>query len=186
MSREYTDVALDPDRGYHFNTGRVALHTNGYEPEWLEGIPEDVIASFSGTGNPFSMGLPKEGEYVVDVGSGAGLDTAIAARAVGPSGHAIGVDMTEAMLEKSRQGAAEQSLDQLDFRDGYIESLPVPDGWADLIISNGVINLSPDKSIAFAEAYRALRPGGRLQIGDILVSKPIPEGAKRNIDLWTN
>ena len=94
--------------------------------------------------------------------------------------------MTEAMLEKARQGAAQQGLDQLDFRDGYIESLPVPDGWADLIISNGVINLSPDKSIAFAEAYRALRPGGRLQIGDILVSKPIPEGAKRNIDLWTN
>lgn len=186
VSREYTDVALEPDRGYHFNTGRVALDNNGYLPEWYADIPEDVVVSFSGTGNPFSLGLPREGEYVVDIGSGAGLDTSIAARAVGPSGHVIGVDMTEAMLEKARLGATSQSLDQLEFREGYIESLPVPDGWADLIISNGVINLSPDKSIAFAEIHRALRPGGRFQIGDILVSKPIPEGAKRNIDLWTN
>lgn len=186
VSREYTDVALHPDRGYHFNTGRVALDNNGYEPSWYEGISEAVIVSFSGTGNPFSMGMPREGEYVVDIGSGAGLDPSIAARAVGPAGHVIGVDMTEAMMNKAREGAAMLGLDQLEFREGYIESLPVPDGWADLVISNGVINLSPDKLVAFTEIFRVLRPGGRLQIADILVSRPVPEGAKRDIDLWTN
>lgn len=186
ISREYTDVAEDPDRGYHFNTGHKALETNGYLQEWLEGIPEDVIASFAGTGNPLSMGLPADGEYVVDIGSGSGLDATIAARVVGPAGHVIGVDMTEAMLEKARVGAAGLGLDQLEFRRGYTEALPVPDGWADLVISNGVLNLAPDKAVAFEEIYRALRPGGRMQIADITVSKPIPEGAKRDIDLWTN
>ena len=186
VAREYTDVAEDPERGYHFNTGRTALATNGYSSGWLEGIPEETIASFAGTGNPFSMGLPGDGEYVIDIGSGAGLDTMIAARAVGPSGHVIGVDMTEAMLEKARAGARAFDGDQLEFRQGYAESLPVPDGWADLVISNGALNLSPDKSLAYAEIHRALRPGGRMQIADIIVQKPIPEAARRNIDLWTN
>jgi SAM-dependent methyltransferase len=186
VSREYTDVAEDPSRGYHFNTGRAALAINGYEDEWLEGISEDVIDSFSGMGNPFSMGMPVDGEYVVDIGSGAGLDPTIAARAVGPAGHVVGVDMTEAMLTKARAGAATTGLGQLEFREGYAESLPIPDGWADLVISNGVFNLSPDKSRVYAEVFRVLRPGGRMQIADITVARPIPEGAKRDIDLWTN
>jgi len=145
-----------------------------------------VIASFAGTGNPFQMGMPREGEYVVDVGSGTGLDGQIAARAVGPAGHVVGVDMTEAMLEKARAGATAAGVDNLEFRQGYAESLPVSDGWADLVISNGSVNLSPDKSLVFAEMFRVLRPGGRIQIGDITVNRPVPEGAKRNIDLWTN
>ena len=186
ISREYTDVADEPDRGYHFNTGRVVLAMNGYEGEWLEGIPESAVASFSGMGNPFLMGTPADGEYVVDIGSGAGLDSQIAARAVGPAGHVIGVDMTEAMLDKANAGRDETGLDQLEFRHGYMESLPVADGWADLVISNGVVNLSPDKDRAFKEIYRVLCPGGRLQIADITVEKEIPEGAKRDIDLWTN
>ncbi|MEX0864231.1 MAG: DUF2652 domain-containing protein [Acidimicrobiia bacterium] len=186
IAREYTDVATVPDRGYHFNTGRAALAINGYEEQWLEGIPESAIASFSGMGNPFSMGMPVEGEYVVDVGSGAGLDAMIAARAVGRAGYVIGVDMTEAMLEKANAGKAEFGLDQVEFRHGYVESLPIPDGWADLVISNGVINLSPQKDRAFKEISRGLRPGGRLQIADITVEKEIPEGARRDIDLWTN
>ncbi|HSJ44189.1 MAG TPA: DUF2652 domain-containing protein [Euzebyales bacterium] len=185
VSREYTDVARDPDRGYHFNTGRAALATNGYDDAWLDGLPDNVIASFAGTGNPFAMGMPAEGEYVVDIGSGAGLDGLIAARAVGPAGHVIGVEMTEAMLDKARVGAAEAGLDTVEFREGFSESLPVPDGWADLAISNGSVNLSPDKSLVFGEILRVLRPGGRLQIADITVETPVPEGAKRDIDLWT-
>ena len=186
IAREYTEVAHDPGRGYHFNLGRRALVTNGYQDKWLDGIPEDVIASFAGTGNPFAMGMPSEGEYVVDVGSGAGLDGHIAAKAVGPSGHVIGVEMTDAMLEKARQGIADAAIANFEIRQGYAESLPVPDGWADLVISNGSANLSPDKSLVFGEMFRALRLGGRLQIADITVMRPVPEAAKRNIDLWTN
>jgi 2-polyprenyl-3-methyl-5-hydroxy-6-metoxy-1,4-benzoquinol methylase len=186
VSREYVDVATVPHRGYHFNTGWAALEMNDYDHEWLEGIPEEVIASVSSMGNPFLMGLPRDGEYVIDIGSGAGTDAAIAARAVGPAGHVIGVDMTDAMLEKANAGRDEMELDQLEFRHGYAESIPVSDGWADLVISNGVINLSPDKDRVFKEIFRVLRPGGRIQIADITVDKEIPEGAKRDIDLWTN
>lgn len=185
VSREYTDVAHDPERGYHFNTGRTALATNGYDDVWLEGLPEDVVASFAGTGNPFAMGMPGEGEYVVDIGSGAGLDALVAARPVGPAGHVIGVEMTEAMLDKARAGAEAVGVDTVEFRWGFSESLPIPDGWADLVISNGSVNLSPDKALVFDEMFRVLRPGGRLQIADITVEKAVPEAAKRDIDLWT-
>lgn len=185
VAREYTDVARDPERGFHFNTGRTALATNGYDEAWLAGLPDDVIASFAGTGNPFAMGMPGEGEYVVDIGSGAGLDALIAARAVGPAGHVIGVEMTEAMLDKARAGAKDSGLDTVEYRKGFSESLPISDGWADLVISNGSVNLSPDKSLVFGEIYRVLRPGGRLQIADITVDKAVPEDAKRDIDLWT-
>jgi SAM-dependent methyltransferase len=186
IAREYTDVADEPERGYHFNVGREALERNGYRAEWLEGIPEEVVASFAGMGNPFAMGLPADGEYVVDVGSGSGLDGHIAARAVGDSGYVIGVDMTDAMLNKAQRGIAAASLSNFEMRRGYAESLPISDGWADLVISNGSVNLSPDKSLVFAEMFRVLRPGGRLQIADITVDRPVPEAAKRNIDLWTN
>ncbi len=186
ISREYTDVADEPDRGYHFNVGRAALAMNGYEQEWLETIPETVVASFSGMGNPFLMGMPADGEYVVDIGSGAGLDSQIAARAVGSAGHVIGIDMTEAMLDKANAAKVQLGLGQLEFRHGYAESLPISDAWADLVISNGVVNLAPDKDRVFKEILRVLRPGGRIQIGDITVEKEIPEGAKSNIDLWTN
>lgn len=186
ISREYADVASEPDRGYHFNTGRAALAMNGYEQEWLDGIPESAISSFSGMGNPFLMGMPSDGEYVVDVGSGAGVDPIIAARAVGSAGHVIGVDMTQAMLDKANAAKSELGLDQLEFRIGYSESIPISDGWADLVISNGVVNLSPDKDRVFKEIFRVLRPGGRIQIADITVEKEIPERAKGDIDLWTN
>jgi 2-polyprenyl-3-methyl-5-hydroxy-6-metoxy-1,4-benzoquinol methylase len=186
ISREYTDVAEDPGRGYHFNTGRAGLRINGYEDDWLEGIPEDVIASFAGTGNPFQMGLPREGEYIVDIGSGTGLDCQIAARAVGPAGHVVGVDMTAAMLERSRAGAEATGLGNIEFREGFAETLPVSDEWADLVISNGSVNLAPDKARVFGEMFRVLRPGGRIQIADITVNRPVPESAKHNIDLWTN
>ena len=185
IRQEYAEVALKPEQGFHFHTGRPLARMLGYDDQWLEGIPERSIESFAGTGNPFSLGLLQSGERVVDVGSGAGIDSLIAARMVGSEGWVIGVDMTPAMLEKARRSAYEGGLTNVEFRQGLAESLPVLDSWADVVISNGVLNLLPDKDAALREMARVLKPGGRLQIGDILVQKPVPESAKRNIDLWT-
>jgi SAM-dependent methyltransferase len=182
---EYAAVALDPGRGFHFHTGHPLARLLGYADDWLSGIPEASVESFAGTGNPFSLGALRSGEQVVDVGCGAGLDSLIAATMVGPAGHVIGVDMTDAMLAKARHSAAEAGMSTVEFRKGYGEALPVPDGWADVVISNGVLNLMPDKLTALQEMARVLKPTGRLQIGDILVHKPVPEEAKRQIDLWT-
>jgi 2-polyprenyl-3-methyl-5-hydroxy-6-metoxy-1,4-benzoquinol methylase len=186
IRREYTEVATNPARGFHFNTGRVLAAILGYTGAWYDHIPEATVDSFAGTGNPFSLGQLNPGEQVVDVGCGAGFDALIAARMVGPAGQVIGVDMTPAMLDKARASAAETGLAQAEFRQGYSEKLPVLDGWADVVISNGALNLSPDKLVALKEMRRVLKPGGRLQIGDILVAKPVPEAAKHDVDLWTN
>ncbi len=182
---EYAAVAIDPDHGFHFHTGRRLAQLLGYADEWLVGLPEGSIASFAGTGNPLSLGEPRPGEHVVDVGCGAGFDSLIAARMVGPTGRVIGVDMTPAMLVKARSSAVAAGLTQVEIREGYGEALPVPDGWADVVISNGVLNLMPDKAAALREMARVLKPNGRLQIGDILVERAVPESAKRQIDLWT-
>lgn len=139
----------------------------------------------AGTGNPFSLGELKPGESVVDCGSGAGADSLIAAQMVGPRGHVIGVDMTPEMISKARQSALEMGMSNVEFRDGYLEALPVPDAWADVIISNGVLNLVPDKEAALLEMYRVLKPGGHIQIADIAVQKPVPEGSKSDVTLWT-
>lgn len=182
---EYDLVAREPDHGFHFHTGRALTQIVGYEDAWLEGIPETAIESFAGTGNPFSLGPIAAGSNVVDIGSGGGIDSLVAARMVGPEGTVVGVDMTPAMLERARRAAGEARLGNVEFREGYMESLPVPDGWADVVISNGVLNLTPDKPKALAEMRRVLGPGGRLQIGDILVDKPVSTAAKQKIDLWT-
>lgn len=182
---EYRDVAEHPDKGFHFHTGRRLTHLVGYRNEWLTGVSERAIESFAGTGNPFAMGELCEGEAVVDVGSGGGIDSLVAARMVGPTGRVVGVDMTPAMLKRARAAAAESGLENVEFREAYMEELPVPDGWADVVISNGVLNLTPDKQKTLGEMFRVLRPGGRLQIADILVSRAVPEGAKKKIDLWT-
>jgi SAM-dependent methyltransferase len=182
---EYELVALEPQRGFHFHTGRPLARMLGYAEEWLVGIPEASIESFAGTGNPFSLGELQPGERVVDVGSGAGIDSLIAARLVGPTGRVVGVDMTPAMLNKANRAASEAELRNVEFRKGLAEALPVPDGWADVVISNGVLNLMPDKSAVLKEMARVLKPAGRLQIGDILVRKPVPEDAKADISLWT-
>jgi ubiquinone/menaquinone biosynthesis C-methylase UbiE len=157
----------------------------GYDDTWLDGMPEGALASFAGTGNPFRLGKLLPGERVVDVGCGAGFDSLIAAPMVGAEGSVVGVDMTPAMLAKARQSAAEAGSANVAFREGYAEALPVPDGWADVVISNGALNLVPDKAAALAEMARVLKPGGRVQIADILVQQPVPESAKRQIDLWT-
>jgi len=185
IQEEYTAVARDPGRGYHFHTGRPLANMLGYDEGWLEGLPAGSIASFAGTGNPFRIGLLRPGERVVDVGSGAGIDSLIAAKMVGPDGHVIGVDMTPAMLERARRSANEAALGHVEFHAGLAESLPVPDGWADVVISNGVLNLLPDKLAALQEMARVLKPAGRLQIGDILVQQAVPADAKQQIDLWT-
>ena len=182
---EYRAVAENPHQGFHFHTGRTLVRLVEYEPEWLEGIPESSIEAFAGTGNPFSLGAILTGENVVDVGSGAGIDSLIAAKMVSPRGRVVGVDMTAEMRERARTAAEEANLTNVEFRDGYAETLPVPNEWADVVISNGVLNLVPDKRAALSEMHRVLKPGGRLQIGDILVDKPVPEEAKENIDLWT-
>jgi arsenite methyltransferase len=182
---EYKQVAEHPDKGFHFHTGRPLTKIVGYKEEWLTGVSELSIESFAGTGNPFAMGDMAAGEKVVDVGSGGGIDSLIAARMVGASGKVVGIDMTPAMLEKARAAAAESGIDNVEFREAYMEELPVPDGWADVVISNGVLNLTPDKQKVLSEMFRVLRPGGRLQIGDILVSGEVPEAAKKKIDLWT-
>lgn len=183
IQEEYDVVACEPERGFHFHTGRPLAEILGYRTEWLDGLAEGPIESFAGTGNPFSLGVLAPGERVVDVGCGAGIDSLIAASMVGPDGGVIGVDMTESMLEKAK--AAAKDLDNVEFRIGFGEDLPVPDGWADVVISNGVVNLMPDKHEALTEMARVLKPGGRIQIGDILVDRPVPENAKEKIELWT-
>lgn len=181
---EYALVATEPARGFHFHTGRPLAALLGYQAEWLEGIPESTIASFAGTGNPFALGSLRQGEFVVDVGCGAGIDSLIASKMVGPAGRVRGVDMTPPMLERAAESARAMNASNVEFIFGYAEQLPVPDGWADVVISNGVMNLFPDKLAGLREMARTLKPGGRLQIGDILVSRTVPMSAKRDIDLW--
>jgi arsenite methyltransferase len=182
---EYAVVAQEPEHGFHFFVGRPLARLLGYDDAWLEGVPEATIASFAGTGNPFSLGALRPGDRVVDVGSGGGIDSLIAATMVGPSGRVIGVDMTPAMLDKARASATAADMTNVEFREGFGESLAVEDAWADVVISNGVLNLMPDKDAALREMARVLKPGGRLQIGDILVQKPVPQDAKEDIALWT-
>ncbi len=185
ISTEYREVALNPQKGFHFHTGRPLAKILGYDDELVNVVPENSVSSFAGTGNPFNLGAIRPGEKVVDVGSGAGFDSFIAAHMVGNGGHVIGIDMTPEMLEKAQKAAEAAGLSNIEFRQGVAEALPVEDKWADVVISNGVINLCPDKLAVFREMYRVLRPGGRLQIADILVEKPVPEEAKEEIDLWT-
>jgi len=184
IQKEYALVAAEPEQDFHFHTGRRLAAIVGYEEEWLDGVPEATIASFAGTGNPFSLGALNPGEHVVDVGCGAGIDSMIAARMVAPTGSVVGVDMTPAMIEKARAGGNEAGLDNLEFRQALAEALPVADNWADVVISNGVLNLFPDKLAGLQEMARVLKPDGRLQIGDILVQKAVPEKGKQDINLW--
>jgi SAM-dependent methyltransferase len=182
---KYVEVVEHPDASFHFHTGLRAAANAGYLDGWLEGLPKSSIASFAGVANPFHWGLPRSGERVVDVGSGTGMDAMVAANAVGVDGRVIGVDMTPEMLERAREAADEADILNVEFREGFAEQLPVEDGWADVVISNGVINLVPDKLGAYREIARVLKQGGRVQIADICVERPVPESALRDIDLWT-
>jgi SAM-dependent methyltransferase len=185
IQKEYTSVACDPNKGYHFHTGRRLATILGYDPALYADLPEGNIASFAGTGNPFTVGPLHPGETVVDIGSGAGFDSLIAGQLVGPTGQVIGIDMTPEMLRKAREGAARMGATHVEFRQGYVEELPLPDDVADVVISNGVLNLTLDKVATLREWARILKPGGRLQVGDILVDHPVPAGALDDISLWT-
>jgi SAM-dependent methyltransferase len=185
IQEEYADVAVCPTKGFHFHTGRLVADRLGYDRTVIDALPDQVVESFAGVGNPFALGQLNRGEVVVEVGSGAGLDAILAGQQVGPAGRVIGVDMTPAMVEKARVNAALLGLQHVEFRQGLAEELPLPDACADVVISNGVINLCPDKEAVYREIYRVLKPGGRMQIADIIVQEAIPDDAKEDISLWT-
>jgi SAM-dependent methyltransferase len=185
ISEKYRDVALNPELGFHFHTGASLARMLGYPEETIAALPAGTVESFAGTGNPFLFGDLQPGETVVDIGCGAGFDSLAAARQVGPSGRVISVDMTEEMRAKTLASATAMGLSNMEIVEGFAESLPVDDDTADVVISNGVINLCPDKQAVFREMFRVLKPGGRIQVGDILVHKEVPQEAKDDIDLWS-
>ena len=185
VRKKYREVAVEPDGEYHFHTGRVLAARLGYDKAVVDALPDAAVESFAGVANPLSLRPLETGARVVDAGSGGGFDCFVAAGQVGPGGRVVGIDMTEEMLEKSRATARRMGLGHVEFRDGLLEDMPVEDGWADVVISNGVFNLCADKRQVFSEVMRVLRPGGRLQFADIANGKPVPEAAIADIDLWT-
>jgi arsenite methyltransferase len=184
IEKTYTDVSSTPDSDFIFPTGRAWAEDLGY-PDELAAVPDGSVDSFAGVANHFVLGDVRPGETVLDLGCGAGTDLLIAAQMVGPEGRAIGIDMTVTMLERVRQSAGEMGLENVELHQGLIESLPLPDESVDAIISNGVIDLVPDKDAVFAEIDRVLRPGGRLQVADVIIHTEVSEDARKRIDLWT-
>jgi arsenite methyltransferase len=184
IEKTYTDVSTDPGKDFLFPTGRAWAEDLGY-PSELARVPERTVESFAGVANPHVLGRIEPGQVVLDLGCGAGTDLLIAAQMVGPEGRAIGIDMTPTMLERARESATEMGLENVELHQGLIESLPVPDESVDVVISNGVIDLVPDKDAVFAEIDRVLRPGGRLQVADVIIHTEVSEDARKRIDLWT-
>jgi arsenite methyltransferase len=185
IQKTYTQVSEHQGKEFIFPTGRLWAEGLGYPHAELERVPETSAQSFAGVANHFTLGLMTEGETVLDLGCGAGTDLLIAAQMVGPKGRAIGVDITPSMVERVRQSAAEMGLDNVDVHHASIEQLPVPDESVDVVISNGVIDLVPDKDAVFAEVRRVLVPGGRVQLADVVIHREVSDEAKRDIDLWT-
>ena len=185
IQEKYTEVASSPELTFHFHHGLPLAKILDYPEDLLAGLPPEAVESFAGVGNPFSVGEIAPGETVLDIGSGCGFDCMIAARFDGPNGRVIGVDMTDAMLKRSRKTAESLGLTQVEFKKGFAEELPVPGDSVDVVISNGVINLTPDKYAVFKEVFRVLKPGGRLHLADIVVYKQVPDAAKEDVDLWT-
>jgi SAM-dependent methyltransferase len=180
----YASVSQEPERDFIFPTGRGWAQDLGY-PRELANVPEAAVESFAGVANPWELGRLSAGERVLDLGCGAGTDSLVAAQMVGPEGSVIGIDMTPEMLAKAHRAAAEMGAANVEFVEGEIELLPFADESVDVVISNGVIDLLPDKDTVFAEIYRVLRPGGRIQFADVTIQQPVSEEGKRNIDLWT-
>jgi arsenite methyltransferase len=180
----YREVAEHPEKQFHFETGRALAERLGYTTDQLDGVSPEAIASFAGVGYYFDLAELRPGETVVDLGSGSGMDSFVAARLVGADGRVVGIDMTEAQLVKAERLAGAAGFGNVEFRKGYIEKLPIADASADVVISNGVINLSPEKGKVFAEAARALRPGGRLAIADIVTAVQLPQGITCDASLW--
>lgn len=185
IKSKYAEVVETPDGDFHFHTGRMLAAHIGYDTTKVDAMPDAAVESFAGIASPFALRDLEPGEKVVDLGSGAGFDCFLAAAEVGQTGYVIGVDMTEEMLDKSMATAAAIGVENVEFREGFLEELPVADGWADVVIANGVINLCPSKPVVFDEAFRVLRPGGVIQFGDIANGAEVPEEARAEIDLWT-
>jgi arsenite methyltransferase len=185
VKSKYREVATDPHGEHHFHTGRFLATHLGYDEAFVASLPDVAVESFAGVANPFSLRPLQKGERIVDAGSGAGFDSFVASHLVGPTGKVVGVDMTEEMLAKARSTADMLASSTVEFREGLAERLPVEDGWADAVISNGVINLCADKMVVFSEIHRVLRPGGWLQFADIANGNPVPASALNNVDLWT-
>jgi arsenite methyltransferase len=183
---KYRHVATTPNGGFHFHTGRPLAALLGYDPALVDPLPDRAVESFAGVANPFSLAPLGQGDHILDVGSGGGFDCFVARQLVHPDGHVLGVDMTDEMLAKSTDTARQLGWDNVEFRQGIIEHLPVDDASVDAVISNGVLNLVADKPRAFAEIFRALRPGGRLQFADIAIGREVPYEATCDIDLWTD
>ena len=184
IKKTYSSVSERPDEDFIFPTGRAWAEDLDY-PEELAAVPESAVESFAGVANPFSLGRLNRGERVLDLGSGAGTDSLVAAQMVGEDGHVTGIDMTPAMLAKARAAASEMGATNVEFVEGEAEHLPFPDASFDVVISNGVIDLIPDKDAVFAEINRVLVPGGRMQVADVTIQNPVSEEGRRNIDLWT-
>jgi arsenite methyltransferase len=184
IKKTYASVSAEPEKDFIFPTGRAWAEDLGY-PEELAKVPESAVESFAGVANPWAMGRLAPGERVLDLGSGAGPDSLIAAQMVGDQGSVTGIDMTIEMLERARAAAAEMGVTNVEFVESDAEQLPFPDGSFDVVISNGVIDLIPDKDAVFAELYRVLSPGGRIQIADVTIQNPVSAEGRRNIDLWT-
>jgi SAM-dependent methyltransferase len=185
VKKKYREVAVKPDGEYHFHTGRRLAARLGYDAAIVDAMPEAAVESFAGVANPFALRQLAPGERVVDAGAGGGFDCFVAARQVGPQGRVAGIDMLPEMVEKARASAQAMGLANVEFSEGLLEEMPVESGWADAVISNGVINLCPDKRRVFEEMRRVLRPGGWLQFADIANGRPVPEAALANVDLWT-
>jgi arsenite methyltransferase len=182
----YARVAAEPGGEFHFHRGpEYAVERLGYDAVELARLPESVTASFAGIGNPHLVQPLETGATVLDMGCGAGTDLLLAAMHVGPTGRAIGVDMTEAMVARAHEGARRAGLTNVDVRIGDATALPADEGSIDVLISNGVFNLVPDKDLALAQMFRVIKPGGRLQIADIVLGAELDEAAKRDVDLWT-
>ena len=184
IKKTYASVSDEPEREFIFPTGRAWAEDLGYPPE-LASVPDAAVESFAGVANPWSMGRLAPGERVLDLGSGAGTDSLVAAQMVGSEGSVTGIDMTPQMRAKARAAAAEMGATNVEFVDGEAEQLPFPDDSFDVVISNGVIDLIPDKDAVFGELFRVLAPGGRMQIADVTIQNPVSAEGRRNIDLWT-
>ena len=184
IRKTYACVSSEPETQCVCPAGRAWAEDLGY-PEELGRVPESAVESFAGVANPFSLGRLSPGERVLDLGSGAGTDSLVAAQMVGPGGRVTGIDMTPEMVAKARAAATALGVDNVEFLEGEAERLPFPDASFDVVISNGVIDLIPDKDAVFAELYRVLEPGGRIQVADVTIQNPVSAEGRRNIDLWT-